>query len=72
MASVLRDMTDQLKAVFFDLGGTLFSYRAIAKSVSGVMEEAATRLGLDTGAASVGPAFMRDFFYVRVCEFFGQ
>ncbi|MFL2937203.1 MAG: HAD family hydrolase [Myxococcota bacterium] len=59
MASVIRDMTDQLKAVFFDLGGTLFSYRAIAKSVSGVMEEAATRLGLDTGAAAVGPAFMR-------------
>ncbi|MEE3326548.1 MAG: HAD-IA family hydrolase [Myxococcota bacterium] len=56
---MLADMADQLKAIFFDLGGTLFSYRDIARSVSGVMNEATTRLGVEQAADQVGSAFMR-------------
>ena len=52
-------MTAQLKAIFFDLGGTLFSYRDIARSVSGVMNEATARLGVGSNVKSVGKAFLR-------------
>lgn len=59
MASLPLDMKAQLKAIFFDLGGTLFSYRDIAQVLSGVMYEAAGRLGVDREAKPVGPAFVR-------------
>jgi putative hydrolase of the HAD superfamily len=59
MASLLLNMADQLKAVFFDLGGTLFSYRDVTHVLSGVMEEAVRRLAVQKGKKAVGGAFVR-------------
>ncbi|MCH2184525.1 HAD family hydrolase [Myxococcota bacterium] len=59
MASLLLNMAEQLKAVFFDLGGTLFSYRDLTHVLSGVMEEAVVRLGVKRGKKEVGGAFFR-------------
>jgi 2-haloalkanoic acid dehalogenase type II len=49
---------DGLRAIFFDLGGTLFSNRQIPVVCMPVLEEAAERLGVAGGIASVGQAFL--------------
>lgn len=59
MASLHPHMATELKAIFFDLGGTLFSYREIARVLSGVMNEATERLGVDRETQPVGHAFVR-------------
>jgi HAD superfamily hydrolase (TIGR01509 family) len=51
-------MTRAIRAVFFDLGGTLFSNRQIPAACMPVLEEAASRLGLEGGVASIGRAFV--------------
>ena len=52
-------MAKQIKAVFFDLGGTLFSYREIPKISRRVMQEAARRLGASEDLDSLNRAFAR-------------
>jgi 2-haloalkanoic acid dehalogenase type II len=49
---------NEIRAVFFDLGGTLFSNLGIPKACMPVLEEAAERLGLEGGIASIGRAFV--------------
>lgn len=49
---------DALRAVFFDLGGTLFSNRQIPVACMPVLAEAADRLRVDGGLASLAPAFV--------------
>jgi HAD superfamily hydrolase (TIGR01509 family) len=49
---------DGLRAVFFDLGGTLFSNRQIPVACMPVLAEAALRLRLDGGVASIARAFV--------------
>jgi len=58
-ASLLLNMADQLKGVFFDLGGTLFSYRDLTQILSEVMEEAIRRLGVEQRKKTAGGAFFR-------------
>ncbi len=48
----------KLRAVFFDLGGTLFSNQQIAVACTPVLEEAASRLGVEEGIAGVGRHFL--------------
>jgi len=52
-------VTNSIRAVFFDLGGTLFSNRNIPAATIPVLVEAAERLGAEGGVAKVGPAFLR-------------
>jgi len=47
-----------LRAIFFDLGGTLFSNRQIPVACTPVLVEAADRLGVEGGPAGVGQAFV--------------
>ncbi len=47
-----------IRAIFFDLGGTLFSNRAIPKVSMPVLEDAAERLGLSGGIASIGRQYV--------------
>lgn len=47
------------RAVFFDLGGTLFSYREIPRLSAPIFAEAVRRLGVDLTAAEIGPAYAR-------------
>lgn len=47
-----------IRAVFFDFGGTLFSNHQIPKACMPVLVEAADRLGLEGGIASIGRAFV--------------
>jgi HAD superfamily hydrolase (TIGR01509 family) len=47
-----------IRAIFFDLGGTLFSNRQIPVACMPVLEEAARRLGIDSGLAGIGRAFV--------------
>jgi HAD superfamily hydrolase (TIGR01509 family) len=47
-----------LRAIFFDLGGTLFSNRQIPVACTPVLIEAAERLGVGGGLAGVGRAFV--------------
>ncbi|MBW1683517.1 MAG: HAD family hydrolase [Deltaproteobacteria bacterium] len=49
---------DGIRAIFFDLGGTLFSNRQIPVACMPVLEEAARRLGIDGGIAGIGSAFV--------------
>ncbi|MCP5040509.1 MAG: HAD family hydrolase [bacterium] len=49
---------NEIRAVFFDLGGTLFSNHGIPKVCMPILEEAAHRLGLEGGVASIGRAFV--------------
>ena len=48
----------QLRAILFDLGGTLFSNRDIPRVCMPVLKEAARRLDVEGGLARVGPAFL--------------
>jgi putative hydrolase of the HAD superfamily len=52
-------MTTPVRAVFFDLGGTLFSNREIPKINIGLLRRAARRLGVDDDIARVGPAYVK-------------
>jgi HAD superfamily hydrolase (TIGR01549 family) len=47
-----------VRAVFFDLGGTLFSNVQIPRVCTPVLEAAAERLGLEGGLAGIGGAFV--------------
>ena len=47
-----------IRAIFFDLGGTLFSNRQIPLACMSVLEEAARRLGVEGGIAGIGRAFI--------------
>ena len=49
---------DGIRAIFFDLGGTLFSNRQIPVACMPVLEEAARRLGLEDGIAGIARAFV--------------
>lgn len=51
-------MPTPARAVFFDLGGTLFSNRDIPVKNRHVLREAARRLGADDSLAKVGPAYV--------------
>ncbi len=46
------------RAIFFDLGGTLFSNRQIPTACTPVLVEAAERLGVEGGLAGVAGAFV--------------
>jgi HAD superfamily hydrolase (TIGR01509 family) len=48
----------RIRAVFFDLGGTLFSNRQIPLVCTPVLEEAATRLGVEGGIAGIARQFV--------------
>jgi HAD superfamily hydrolase (TIGR01549 family) len=48
----------QLRAILFDLGGTLFSNRDIPRVCMPVLLEAARRLDVEGGLSRVGPAFL--------------
>ena len=48
----------RIRAVFFDLGGTLFSNRLIPLVCAPVLEEAAARLGLEGGIAGIARQFV--------------
>jgi len=50
-------MSIPIRAVFFDLGGTLFSYREIPKVSVPLLGAAAERLGVDADLAQVGAAY---------------
>ncbi|MBW2275716.1 MAG: HAD family hydrolase, partial [Deltaproteobacteria bacterium] len=49
---------NRLRAVFFDLGGTLFSNRQIPEACMPVLQEAADRLAVEGGLPAVGRAFV--------------
>ena len=52
-------MSHPTRAVFFDLGGTLFSYRHVGRSGGPVLVEAARRLGIEAERRELGRAFGR-------------
>lgn len=45
------------RAVFFDLGGTLFSYRTVQRGLGGTMLDAAERLGAEPDRRAIGRAW---------------
>jgi HAD superfamily hydrolase (TIGR01549 family) len=51
-------VNEPVRAVFFDLGGTLFSNIQIPRVCTPVLVEAAERLGVEGGLAGVGRAFV--------------
>ena len=50
-------MTTNIKGVFFDLGGTLFSYRNMGRSTGPALLEAAGRMGITGDPRSIGKAY---------------
>jgi len=50
-------MPSQTEAVFFDLGGTLFSYRIVGRSGGPLLVEAARRLGIEGELRELGRVF---------------
>jgi 2-haloalkanoic acid dehalogenase type II len=50
-------MQNDVKAIFFDLGGTLFSYREVIRATMPILAEAATRLQVEAQPADLGRAF---------------
>jgi putative hydrolase of the HAD superfamily len=50
-------MTISVRAVFFDFGGTLFSYRSFGKSMGSVMRLACVRAGISAEGREVGRAW---------------
>ena len=50
-------MTTSIKGVFFDLGGTLFSYRNMGRSTGPALLEAAGRMGITGDPRSIGKAY---------------
>lgn len=58
-------MTTRYDAVFFDFGGTLFSYRDIGRGRPSVVLEAVKRLGVEASRREIGKAYgaaQRDAF----------
>jgi len=53
-----RVVGTDVRAVFFDLGGTLFSNVQIPRVCTPVLEAAAERLGIEGGLAGIGRAFV--------------
>jgi HAD superfamily hydrolase (TIGR01509 family) len=51
-------VTEPVRAVFFDLGGTLFSNVQIPRVCTPVLVEAAQRLGIEDGLAGIGRHFV--------------
>lgn len=45
------------RAVFFDLGGTLYSYRNVPRATMPLLAEAARRLGVEADRATLGRAY---------------
>lgn len=52
-------MTNQIRAVFFDLGGTLFSNRTIPLTAGKVLVKAGQRLGVEGELEQVGIAYVK-------------
>ncbi len=52
-------MLARIRAVFFDLGGTLFSNHEVVRVCIPLLEEASVRLGLEKGLQKIAPAFMQ-------------
>ncbi|MCP3985436.1 MAG: HAD family hydrolase [bacterium] len=52
-------MTSSLRAIFFDLGGTLFSNRDIPRVNTPALIEAGQRLGVEQGFGEIGLAFLQ-------------
>lgn len=52
-------MTRSHRAVFFDFGGTLFSYASVASSWAPLLASAAERLGVEAERSEIGRAFAR-------------
>lgn len=52
-------MTSQLRAILFDLGGTLFSNRELFRVNAPAVVEAARRLGIEEGFGEIGVAFLQ-------------
>jgi putative hydrolase of the HAD superfamily len=52
-----RAMPHRFDAVFFDLGGTLFSYRSIQARMRDTIREAVERLGVEAQPAAIGQAY---------------
>ena len=50
-------MSTHFRAVFFDLGGTLFSIREIPRWTAGSIQQAAEKLGVDAPMREVGLAY---------------
>jgi HAD superfamily hydrolase (TIGR01509 family) len=50
-------MTTRIRGVFFDLGGTLFSYRNMGRSTGPALLEAAARMGITGDPRSIGKAY---------------
>lgn len=51
-------MTDELKAAFFDFGGTLYSYQNPGLSLGHIIREAGKRLGLEVDRAGLRETYM--------------
>ena len=58
-AASLDDVQGKIRAVFFDLGGTLFSYRDAGRHTVALLGEAAARLGRDVEPRTAGAAYRR-------------
>lgn len=52
-------MSSRHTAVFFDLGGTLFSYKDVGQRAGSVIIEAARRLGVDPESRQIGRAYRK-------------
>ena len=50
-------MARRYRAVFFDFGGTLFSYRNVARQTGPIVREAARRLGAEGRGPELGEAW---------------
>jgi HAD superfamily hydrolase (TIGR01549 family) len=50
-------MTADCDTIFFDFGGTLFSYKTMKRPIGKVMKEGAERLGVDKDRREIGKAY---------------
>jgi HAD superfamily hydrolase (TIGR01509 family) len=53
----MASKTATIKGVFFDLGGTLFSYGGVGRATGPVLMEAVRRMGVDLEPREVGKAY---------------
>jgi HAD superfamily hydrolase (TIGR01509 family) len=53
----MDEKTSSIKGVFFDLGGTLFSYNNVGRATGPVLMEAIRRMGIDDDPKVVGKAY---------------
>jgi putative hydrolase of the HAD superfamily len=54
-----HEWSELMRGVFFDLGGTLFSYRNVARVTMPLLREAAERLGVNTDRERIKAAYNR-------------